>query len=187
MLLNFGIFCEHLLRGELEDVGDNLHGERRRIDIGVAHHELLQDIVLDGSCHLFQLGTLLQTGIDIESQHGQNGTVHGHGDGHLVQGYTVEEHLHVLQRADAHACLAHITDDTGIVRVVTTVRRQVEGYGQSLLTACQVAAVESVRLLGRRETGILTDSPRAEGVHHTIRATEEGRNTGGKVQMLHAF
>ena len=60
----------HLLRGIFKDIADNLHRERRGIDIGVTHHELLQDIVLNGTGHLFQLGTLLQSGIDVEGHDG---------------------------------------------------------------------------------------------------------------------
>jgi hypothetical protein len=37
----------HLLRGVGEDVGDDLHRGRGRIDVGVPHHELLEDVVLD--------------------------------------------------------------------------------------------------------------------------------------------
>ena len=49
----------HLLRGVLKDVGDDLHREFRRIDVGVAHHELLEDIVLNGTSHLLELSALL--------------------------------------------------------------------------------------------------------------------------------
>ena len=49
----------HLLRGVLKDVGDDLHREFRRIDVGVAHHELFEDIVLNGTSHLLELSTLL--------------------------------------------------------------------------------------------------------------------------------
>ena len=76
----------HLLRGVLEDIGNDFHRECRRIDIGVAHHELLQNIVLDGSCHFLQLSALLQACYDVECQDRQHGTVHRHRDGHLVQG-----------------------------------------------------------------------------------------------------
>ena len=64
---------------------------------------------------------------------------------------------------------------------------KVECYGKTLLACCQVAAIESVGLLGSRETCILTDGPWAEGIHHAIGATEEGRDTCAKVEVLHAF
>ena len=86
----------HFLRGVLEDVSNNLHRECRGIDIGVAHHELLQNVVLDGTSHLLQLCALLQASHDVEGQDRQHGTVHGHRHGHLVEGNAREEHLHVL-------------------------------------------------------------------------------------------
>ena len=69
----------HVLRGELEDVGDDAHRELRRIDIGVTHHELLQDVVLDGTGQFLVLRALLQSSDDVESEDGQHGAVHGHG------------------------------------------------------------------------------------------------------------
>jgi hypothetical protein len=39
----------HFGRGELDDVGDDPHRGLGRIDIGVADHELLEDVVLDGA------------------------------------------------------------------------------------------------------------------------------------------
>ena len=77
--------------------------------------------------------------------------------------------------------------DALVVGVIAAVRGQVEGNGQTFLTRSEVAAIEGVGLFCRREAGVLTDGPRAEGVHHAVRATKEGRNTGSEVQMFHAF
>ena len=44
----------HLLRGEREDVADDLHRGLGRIDVGVAHHELFEDVVLDGPGQLLR-------------------------------------------------------------------------------------------------------------------------------------
>ena len=65
--------------------------------------------------------------------------------------------------------------------------RQVEGNGKSLLTRSQITTIEGVGLLGSRETCILADGPRLEGVHHRVRATEIGRNTSRKVEVFHAL
>ena len=177
----------HVLRGIFEDVGDDLHGELRRVDIGVAHHELLEDIVLDGTCHLLEFGTLLESGVDIEREDRQHGAVHGHGDGHLVQGDAGEEDLHVLQRADRHTCFADVTYDAHVIGVVAAVGREVEGYGQTFLTGSEVTAVEGIGLLSGGESGVLTDGPRTERIHGAVRATEERRNTGDVVEVLHAL
>ena len=56
----------HFLGSILKDVRDNLHRECRGVDIGITHHEFLQDIGLDSTSHFVQLGTLLQTCVDVE-------------------------------------------------------------------------------------------------------------------------
>ena len=123
-----GVELRHLLRSVLEDVGDNLHGECWWVNVGVTHHELLQDVVLDGSGHLLELCALFQTCVDVEGEDGEHGTVHGHGHGHLVQWDAIEEHLHVLEGTDGYACLADVTHDARIVGVVTTVSGEVERH-----------------------------------------------------------
>ena len=177
----------HVLRCVFKDIGDNTHREFGGIYIGVTHHELLEDVVLDCSGHLFEFGTLLQTGVDIESQHGKNGTVHGHGHGHLVQGDTVEKHLHILYRADTYTGFTHVAYHTGMVSIVTTVCGKVECHRKSFLTGSKVTAIESVGFCRSGETGILTNCPGADGIHAAVRATEERRQTGHIVQMLHTF
>src|SRR5260370_1438362 len=42
----YGVVLRHFLRGIRKDVGDNPHRGRRRIDVGVAHHELFQNDIL---------------------------------------------------------------------------------------------------------------------------------------------
>ena len=75
-----GVELGHVLRGVFEDVGDNLHGECRRVDVCVTHHELLEDVVLDGTGHLVEGDALFQTCIDVEGEHGEHSAVHGHGN-----------------------------------------------------------------------------------------------------------
>ena len=177
----------HILRGVLEDVGNDPHREFGRIDISVAHHELFEDVVLDRSGHLFELCSLLQSGIDVESQDGQNSSVHRHGNGHLAQWNTVEKDFHIFQRANGNTGLADIAHHARMIRVITAVRGQIECHGQTLLTGGQIATIESVRLFRRRESGILANSPRTHGIHAAIGASQERRQTGYIVEMLHAF
>ncbi len=182
-----GVELGHILRGVLEDVGDDTHREFRRVDVGVAHHKLLEDVILYGTGHLLELGALLQTGVDVECQHGQHGAVHGHRHRHLVEWYAVEEHFHVFYRADRHTGLAHIAHHTGVVGVVAAVCSQVKGHGQTFLTGGEIAAVESVGLRSGGESGILADSPGAQGIHGRVRATQEGRQTRHVVEVFESL
>ena len=137
--------------------------------------------------HLFQLGALLQAGVDVEGHDGQYSSVHRHGDGHLVQGYAVEQHLHVLQRADGHTCLADIAYHAFIVGVVATMCGQVEGHGKALLAAGQGCGGRKrwiprrwrIRHIGGWSTGA---SRTSWSTGHASKG-----HTGRIVQMLHPF
>ena len=177
----------HVLRGVLEDVGDDPHRELGRIYIGVAHHELLEDVVLDRTGQLIERAALLQARHDVEGQDRQHGAVHGHRHRHPVERNAVEEHLHVLHRADRHAGLAHVAHHARVIGVVTAVRCQVEGHRQTFLSGGEVAAVECVGLLGGRESGVLTDGPRTHHVHRRVGAAQERGDACRVVQVLHAF
>ena len=83
--------ARHLLRGVLDDVGHDPHRGRRRVDVGVADHELLQDVVLDGPRELGARHALLLAGDDEARQHRQHGAVHRHRHRHLVERDAVEE------------------------------------------------------------------------------------------------
>src|SRR5204863_535248 len=81
------------------DVAHDAHARPRRIDVGIAHHELLEDVVLDGALQLFRWHALLFRRDDEEGHDGQHGAVHGHAHAHLVQRDMIEEDLHVLHEA----------------------------------------------------------------------------------------
>ena len=134
----------HVLRGVLEDVGDDLHRELRRIDVRVTYHKLLQNIVLYSTSHLFELGSLLQTSIDVEGEDREHSAVHGHRYGHLVQRNTCKQYLHILERADTYACFTYVTYHTHVIGIVATMCRQVKGYRQTFLTGSQVTTVERI-------------------------------------------
>ena len=177
----------HVLRRILENVGNDLHRELGRIDIGVTHHELFEDVVLDRTCELVERAALLQTCHDVECQHGQHGAVHGHRHRHLVERNAVEKHLHILDRADRNAGLTYVAHYARMIGVVAAVRSKVECHRQTFLACGEVAAVECVRLLGRRESGILADRPRTHDVHRRVGAAQERSYTRSIVQVLHAF
>ena len=108
-----------------------------RVDVGVAHHELLQNVVLNGSGQLGLRHPLLLSGHDITGKHRQDRTVHGHGHTHFVERDAVEQDLHVVHAVDGDARLANIAGHARVVAVVAAMGRQIEGNGQPLLTASE--------------------------------------------------
>ena len=172
----------HLRRGVGEDVADDPHRRLGRVDVGVADHELLEDVVLDGPRQLLGLHALLLARHDVERQDGQHGAVHRHRHRHLVEGDPVEQLAHVEDGVDRHARHADVAGDPGVVGVVAAVGGQVERHGQALLAGGEVAAVEGVRLGGGGEPGVLADRPRPAGVHRRIGAADERRQPGPRVE-----
>ena len=90
-----GVELRHVVGGVFENVADDTHGHIRRIDVGVTNHEFLQNIVLNGTGHDLLIYALFFTGYDEEGQDRKYGAVHGHGYGHLVQGNTGEQDVHI--------------------------------------------------------------------------------------------
>jgi hypothetical protein len=84
------VVLRHVTGGEAEDVGDDPHRRARRVDVGVADHELFEYVVLDRARELLAGHALLLGRDDVERQHRQHGAVHGHGDAHPVERDPVE-------------------------------------------------------------------------------------------------
>ena len=179
-----GVELRHLGTGVGEDVGDDPHGGLRRIDIGVADHELLEDVVLDGPGQLLRRHALLLGGHHIEGQNRQHRSVHGHRHRDLAQVDAVEKLAHVQDRVDGHPRHADVALHAGMVGVVATVGGQVEGDRQALLTGSQVAAVEGIGIRSGGEAGILADGPRLVDVHGRIGPAHERRFAGHTVQRI---
>ena len=163
----------HLQRGVFEDGRDDPHRRLRRVDVGVADHELLEDVVLHGAAQFLGGHALLLGGDDVHRHHRQDRAVHGHGHGHAAQVDAVEQLAHVVDRVDGHAGHADVARHARVVRVVAAVGGQVERDRQALLAGGQVAAVERVGLGGGGEAGVLADRPRLVGVHGRVRAAHE--------------
>ncbi len=177
----------HLRRGVAEDIADDPHGAFRRIDVRVADHELFENVVLDGSAELFGRHALLFGRHDVERHDGQDGAVHGHRYGHLVERDLVEENLHVQHGIDGHAGFADIADHALVVRIVAAVGGQIESYRKALLAGCQIAPVEGVGFLSRGKARVLADGPGLAGIHGGIRAAQIRRQAGGVGEVLHAL
>ena len=174
----------HPRRGVAEDVGDDPHARLGRVDVGVADHELLEDVVLDGPAELLRLDPLLLGRGDVEREDRQHGAVHGHRHRHLVERDAVEERPGVVDRVDRHAGHADVAAHPRVVGVVAAVGRQVEGDAEPLLAGREVAAVEGVGLLGGGEAGVLPDRPRLGRVHRRVRPAQERREPGPGVERV---
>ena len=96
----------------------------------------------------------------------------------------VEQNLHVEDRVDRHASLAHISGHALVIGVVAAMRGQIERDRKTLLPSGQIAAVESVGLFRGREPRVLPDRPRLHDIHRAVRPAQKGRNPGGVFKML---
>ena len=171
----------HVLGRVLDDVANDAHAGRRRVDIGIADHELFQNVVLNGSAEFVLAHALLFRRHHITGQHRQHGAVHGHGHADLVQRDLVEQDFHVLDRIDGHAGLADVTRHARMVAVIAPVGGQVERHADTLTTGGQRLAVEGIRFLGRGKAGILANRPRPHRVHRGLGAAQIGLKTGQRV------
>ena len=165
----------HFRRGEGEDVGDDPHRRRRRVDVGVADHELFEDVVLDGAGQFLRRHPLFLGRHDVQRQHRQHGAVHRHRHTDGVQRDVLEQLPHVVDRIDRDPGHPDIPGHPRVVGVVPAVGRQVERDRQALLPGGEIAPVEGVRFLRGGEARVLPDRPRLGGVHRRIRPAQERR------------
>ena len=179
-----GIELRHLGAGVGEDVGDDPHRGLRRVDVGVADHELFENVVLDGPGELLRRNTLLLGGHHVEGQDRQHRSVHRHRDRHRRQVDTVEELPHVQNRVDGHPGHADVALHPGVVGVIAAVGGQVEGHRQALLAGRQVTSVERVGIGGGRETRVLANGPWLVDVHRRVGAADERGFTRKAVQRI---
>ena len=103
-----------------------------RIDIGVAHHEFFQDVVLNGSAQLLRRHALLFGRDNVERHDRQHRAIHGHRHRHVIERNLVEQDLHVEDRIDGHAGLADVAGHALVVGVVAAMRGEIEGDREAL-------------------------------------------------------
>ena len=167
------------VRGRMrDDVADDAHAGLGRVNVGVAHHELFQNVILNRPRQLILWDALLFSGDYVTSQNWQHRTVHGHGDADLIERNAVEQNLHVLNAVDRHARLANVTCDTGVVAVVSPMGRQVERHAHALATSCQGFTVKRIRFGCGRETCVLANGPRTHRVHGGLWTPNKRREAG---------
>ena len=116
-----GVEARHHHRGVFEDVGDDAHGWLRWVDVGVTHHELFQNVILNSSGKFFRGYALFFSCDDVERQDREDGTVHGHGDGDAAEVDTFEELAHIQDGVNGHTCHADVTNNSFVVGVVAAV------------------------------------------------------------------
>ena len=138
-----------MLRRVPEDVGDDAHGRRWRVDVRIPHHELLENVVLNGPRQLCGLDALFFCRNDVKRQNGQDRSVHRHAHGHAIQRNPFEQALHILNRINRNPRHANVSGNPGMVAVVATVRCQVKRHAQALLARSQIGAVERIRSFRR--------------------------------------
>ena len=123
----------HVLRGKRKDIGNDPQRRSRRVDISIADHELLEDVVLDGAGEFFRRHALLFGRDDKERQHRQHGAVHGHRHRHLVERNAGEQRAHVVDRVDRDARHADVAAHARMVAVIATVGGKIERNRQAFL------------------------------------------------------
>ncbi len=176
----------HVARGVGEDVRHDAHRGLGRIDVGVAHHEFFEDVVLDRAGQLLRRHALLLAGDDEEGEHRQHRAVHGHRHGHLLQRNAGEQRAHVVDGIDGDARHADVAAHARMVAVVAAVGGEVEGDREALLAGGDVAPVEGVGIFRRREAGILAHGPRLRRVHGRVWAAQVGRHAGEGIEEVEA-
>ena len=156
----------------------------RRVDIGVAHHEFFEDVVLDGARQLLLRHALFLGRDDIERQHGQHRAVHGHRHAHLVERDAGEQRAHVVDRIDGDARHADIARHARVIAVVAAVGGEIEGDGEALLPGGEIAPVEGVGIFRGGKAGILPDGPGLRRVHRGVGPAQERRLAGISVEEV---
>ncbi len=133
---------------------------------------------------LVEADALLLGRHDVAGQNRQDGAVHRHRDAHAVEGDSVEENLHVFDGIDGDAGFPDIADDAGMVGVIAAMGRQIERDRKPGLAGRQIGAVEGIRFLGGRKTGVLAYRPRTMRIHGGARAAQIGGEAGQAVDGL---
>ena len=169
MLLNFGMF----FRCVGEDVGDDPHRRLGGIDVRVAHHELFEDVVLDGARELPRLHALLLGRHDVEGEDRQHGAVHGHRDASSCRAGCprTESACRRWSRSRRRPCPRHPARGGCRSRSRDAWRGRRRSRGPS--DRRRVPAIEGVARLRRREPRVLANGPRLLDVHRRVRPAHE--------------
>src|SRR5262249_4626111 len=86
--------------------------------------------------------------------------VDGHRGVHRVERNLLEQAAQIAEMADWDADLADLATGERVIAVVTGLGRQIESDGEAGLTFGEISAIERVRLLRGRMTGVGSENPR---------------------------
>ena len=187
----------HILAGVGENVRDDAHRRKRRINISIAHHEFFKNVVLNRAGELVGRDALLLRRDNEQSQHRQHGAVHGHRDAHLIERNAVEQRAHVVDRVDGDSGHADVAGNARMIRIVAAMRREIESDRETFLARREIAAIEGVGVFGGGKAGVLADRPGLGDIHGGVGAAHERRDAGigvdeaeavdvrGTIEILH--
>ena len=161
-----------------KEVGHDAHGRARRIDIGAARDIFLEDIVLYGAREVCEARSLLPGHGDIQGEENRRRGVDGHRSGDLAKRDAFKQSLHILERADGHADLAHLAARAGMVGIESHLGGQIEGDGKTRLALREQIAITLIGLPCRAEAGILPHGPELAAVHRGIDPARVGKFAG---------
>jgi len=164
----------HFVGSIFEYISNDAQRWQRWVDIGIPHHKLFEDIILDCSGQFIGANALLFGSDDIKGHNGDNGAVHGHGNRHFIKRDAIEEYFHILNGINGYPGFSNITNYSFMVGVVTAVGGQVESHGKTLLPGCKISPVKCIRFFGGGKTSVLPYGPWASGIHRGIGTTQVG-------------
>ena len=161
----------HFCRRISENIRNYSHRRRGWIDVGVPHHELFENVILNRPRQFFGSNALFFGSDDVKSENRNHRAVHRHRNRHLVERNLVEQNFHVFYRINCHTRLADVARHPIMVGVVAAMRCQIKGNRQTFLTRRKVTPIKGIGRFGSRKTRILANRPRLRCVHRTIRST----------------
>ena len=121
-----GIEFWHVPGRKFENISNDFHRRRRRIDIGVSYHELLQDVILYCTIQVGQRDALFFRCNNIKCKYRKNRAIHSHRDRHFSKRDLVKKDLHILHAINGNPGFTDIPENPGVIGVITAMSRKVK-------------------------------------------------------------
>ena len=156
--------ARNLAGAEGERIGDEPHRRPRRVDVLLLRDELFQDVVLNRARQRRPRHALPLGHDQVHREDHRRRRVDRHRRRDLAQRDAVEERLHVGQRHDRHAALAHFAQRQLVIGIAAHQRRQVERHAEPCAAGRQQMAITRVGLFRRAEARKLPHRPQLAAV-----------------------